>query len=863
MKKIDPSDYTPMMQQYLEIKKDYSDYIVFFRLGDFYEMFFQDALTASKELEIVLTGRDAGAEERVPMCGVPYHAVNLYLEKLIEKGYKVAIVEQVEDPKLAKGIVKREVIKLVTPGTIIEDGSINQKDNNYIVAVTETKDGFILAFSDLTTGENDLEKVPDDVNILFNEILNLNVKEVVIPSKMRNRLIKNYLSTYEMTISICDETDLPSYYRSLVNEIYDKDLITAFARLVNYLEKTQKQALVHLQKVQVFTTNSYLRIDNNSKKNLELIETFRRQSKQSTLFWLLDKCETAMGSRYLKQNILRPLIDRNHIEKRFSLVESFNDHFIIRSDIQEQLKKVYDLERIVGRISFGNCNAKDLVNLKKSLQTVPLIKKALSSLNNDFANELKDAMPDLDQLTNLIDSALIDNPPLSVKEGGFIKEGYNKELDDIRFNAQSSEEWLTNFVESERERTGIKKLRVGYNRVFGYYIEITNSQLDLVKEEFGYIRKQTLTRSERFITNELKEKEALILGANDAMINLEYELFQDIREQAKDYTSSLQQLARQLSETDMLVAFSVVAMNNRYIRPQICDTRTIDIEGGRHPVVEKINEEVFVENALHMSENDQILLITGPNMSGKSTYMRQLALIIIMAQMGSFVPAKSAIIPIFDQIFTRIGASDDLSSGMSTFMVEMLEVNYALKNATEKSLILFDEIGRGTATYDGMALAQAIIEYSHHKINCKILFSTHYHELTYLEDDLKALHNVHVRAKEENGSIVFMHKVVDGPTDRSYGIHVAKLAKLPNIVTKRANQILEELEKNHGYNIIKPQTIDLFNYQESLAKEDDEINRYHTIISQLESLDLDDMTPIKAMNILYDTIAEIRKISNK
>ncbi|HPJ24445.1 MAG TPA: DNA mismatch repair protein MutS, partial [Bacillota bacterium] len=366
------------------------------------EMFFQDALTASKELEIVLTGRDAGAEERVPMCGVPYHAVNLYLEKLIEKGYKVAIVEQVEDPKLAKGIVKREVIKLVTPGTIIEDGSINQKDNNYIVAVTETKDGFILAFSDLTTGENDLEKVPDDVNILFNEILNLNVKEVVIPSKMRNRLIKNYLSTYEMTISISDETDLPSYYRSLVNEIYDKDLITAFARLVNYLEKTQKQALVHLQKVQVFTTNSYLRIDNNSKKNLELIETFRRQSKQSTLFWLLDKCETAMGSRYLKQNILRPLIDRAHIEKRFSLVESFNDNFIIKSDIQEQLKKVYDLERIVGRISFGNCNAKDLVNLKKSLQTVPLIKKALSDLNNDFAVELRYAMPDLDQLTNLI-----------------------------------------------------------------------------------------------------------------------------------------------------------------------------------------------------------------------------------------------------------------------------------------------------------------------------------------------------------------------------------------------------------------------------------------------------------------------------
>jgi DNA mismatch repair protein MutS len=862
LKNIDPTIYTPMMQQYLEIKKDYTDYIVFFRLGDFYEMFFQDAILASKELEIVLTGRDAGADERVPMCGVPYHAANIYLEKLVEKGFKVAIVEQVEDPKAAKGIVKREVIKLVTPGTLIEDGSLNQKDNNYIVAISEIKKGYILAFSDLTTGENYLEKVPGDINILFNEILNLNVKEVVIPSDIKNKLIKHYLNEYELTISISDDIDLPSYYRSLISEVYDKDLIHAFSRLVNYLEKTQKQSLMHLQKVQVFESNSYLRIDNNSKKNLELTETFRRQSKSNTLFWLLDKCSTAMGSRYLKQSIHRPLIDYDRIQQRYSLVESLNNNFIIRSDIQDQLKKVYDLERIVGRISFGNCNAKDLVNLKKSLEAVPFIKKSLTDLKNDFANILENQMPDLSNLKDIIDKAIIDNPPLSIKEGGFIKDGYNSDLDEIKSNSENSKIWLENFVEQERERTGIKKLKVGYNRVFGYYIEITRGQLDLVKDDFGYIRKQTLSNSERFITNELKEKEALILGANESMINLEYELFLELREKAKEETVKLQELAKNLSELDMLIAFSIVSMNNRYIKPTLVEDRVIEIIDGRHPVVEVINDEIFVENSIFMGLNDQILLITGPNMSGKSTYMRQLALIIIMAQMGCFVPAKTARLPIFDQIFTRIGASDDLSTGLSTFMVEMLEVNYALKNATPNSLILFDEIGRGTATYDGMALAQSIIEYCHHKITCKILFSTHYHELTYLEDDLKALHNVHVKAKEENGTIVFLHKVVDGPTDRSYGIHVGKLAKLPNVVTKRANDILEQLEQNHGYNIIKPQTIDLFNYQESLVQEEKEEDKYKSIIEQLKELDINDLTPLKAMNILNEVVEEIKKKDN-
>jgi len=826
-------------------------------------MFFQDAILASKELEIVLTGRDAGSKERVPMCGVPYHAVNAYLEKLVEKGYKVAIVEQVEDPKDAKGIVKREVVKLITPGTIIEDGTVDQKDNNYIVAISEVKDGFILAFSDLTTGENYLERVPKDINILFNEILNLNVKEVVIPEKLRNKLIRKYLNEYELTISISDAIDLPSYYKSLVNEVYDKELIQAFARLVNYLEKTQKQTLMHLQKVQVFESNSYLRIDNNSKKNLELTETFRRQSKSGTLFWLLDKCQTAMGSRYLKQSIHRPLINKEHIEKRFSLVECFNNNFIIKSDIQEQLKKVYDLERIVGRISFGNCNAKDLINLRKSLTAVPAIKTSLMELKNDFASSIANNMPELGEFRDLITRAIIENPPLSIKEGGFIKEGFNNSLDEIRKASRDSKQWLEDFVESERIRTGISKLKVGYNRVFGYYIEITKGQMAQVTDEMGYVRKQTLSNSERFITEELKNKETQILGANESMINLEYELFLELREQSKDHTLALQELARQISELDMLVAFSIVSMNNRYIRPKLIEDRIIDVVDGRHPVVEVISDEIFVENSLYMDENDIILLITGPNMSGKSTYMRQLALIIIMAQIGCFVPAKSAKLPIFDQIFTRIGASDDLSTGKSTFMVEMLEVNYALKNATKQSLILFDEIGRGTATYDGMALAQAIIEYSHHRIHCKILFSTHYHELTYLEDDLKSLHNVHVKAKQENGTIVFMHKVVDGPTDRSYGIHVGKLAKLPNIIINRANDILKELEKNHGYNVIKPQTIDLFNFQESLTQHQVEDDKYISIIEQLEDLDILDMTPIKAMNILNDVIEEIKKISKK
>lgn len=863
MKDIDIMSYTPMMQQYLEIKKDYTDFIVFFRLGDFYEMFFSDAILASKELEIVLTGRDAGQEERVPMCGVPYHAVNLYTEKLIDKGYKVAIVEQVEDPSLAKGIVKREVIKIITPGTLMEEGTIDEKSNNFICSVSESVDRYLLAYSDLSTGQNFIVTMPKEVELLFSEIMNLNARELIIGSEFHQSILKPYLDTYELTISVHDDTTIPFFYRNLILDVYDKDLIKSFGRLISYLLLTQKRELLHLQKVQLFESSTYLRIDNNSKRNLELTETLRAQNRKGTLFWMLDECVTAMGSRYLKQNILRPLVDKEMIENRYHFVASMNDHFILQEELKNHLKAVYDLERIIGRLSFGNANAKDLTHLARSLSAVPDIKSVLNSLDNQYALSLSLRMNEVADLKERIYSAIVENPPLSITEGGFIKAGYSKELDSIKADSTTGKNWLDSFEAQERERTGIKKLKIGYNRVFGYYIEVSKGQMDQVKDEFGYIRKQTLSNSERFVTPQLKEKEQQIIGSLDESIKLEYELFLELRDMANHEIPQLQELAKALSETDMLNAFSTVSMKHRYVMPSLVQEKHINIVSGRHPVVERLLEnEVYVANDVSMDESTNILLITGPNMSGKSTYMRQLALTIILAQMGCFVPAEKASLPLFDQIFTRIGASDDLTSGKSTFMVEMLEVHYALQNATASSLILFDEIGRGTATYDGMALAQAIIEYAHQTIQCKILFSTHYHELTYLEDELKSLRNVHVVAKEDKGNIVFLHKVQNGPTDKSYGIHVAKLAHLPSALIRRAKMILEELEKNHGYNIIKPQTIDLFNFEEAMVEEESIEQEYHSVIDQLSNVAIEEITPLKAMNLLSDVIEEIKRIKH-
>ena len=857
MNDIDPEKYTPMMQQYLQIKKDYSEYIVFFRLGDFYEMFFQDAHIASKELEIVLTGRDAGQKERVPMCGVPYHSANMYIEKLINKGYKIAICEQTEDANASKKLVKREVVRLITPGTLTEEGTIDDKSNNFIASLSEGRKAYYLAYSDLSTGQNFIVSTPKDMELVMNEVFNLDAKELVVPSDINKTKLKTYTTQHGLVVSFSDQTSIPRTYKNLVSDIYDKETLTAFGRLINYLIDTQKKELLHLQKVEVFEAASYLKIDNHSIRNLELTETVRTQSRRGSLFWLLDECKTAMGSRYLKQTILRPLVDKEHIDNRFSAVEALNNDFISSEELAGFLKSVYDLERIIGRISFGNANGKDLVNLARSLSVVPNVRTIIDSVGNPYLLNQFTHIVDFTDVHALIEEAIVDNPPMTIKEGGIIKDGYSERLDELRDMAKNGKQWLKRFEEKERERTGISKLKIGQNRVFGYYIEVTKGQMDLVKDEFGYERKQTLTNSERYITTELKEKEAMIIGSEEDAIDLEYDLFIGIRNEIKAHITDLQHLARVLSEIDMLRAFSAVSMENDYVKPTINDEKIIDIKDGRHAVVETmLDDERFVANNTLMDNDTQILLITGPNMSGKSTYMRQTALSVIMAQMGCFIPAKEASVPIFDQIFTRIGATDDLSTGKSTFMVEMLEVGYALENATDDSLIILDEIGRGTATYDGMALAQAIIEYVHHKKKAKTLFSTHYHELTYLEDELARLKNVHVIAREEQGTIRFMHKVEAGPTDRSYGIHVAKLANLPKVLTSRAKDILAELEKNHGYNVIKPQTVDLFNYEEALTMEEQEAD-YEPIVRQLEDIDIESITPLKAMNILADVIQEL------
>lgn len=845
------------MQQYLDIKKDYSDYIVFFRLGDFYEMFFEDAILASKELEIVLTGRDAGQTERVPMCGVLYHAANIYLERLIEKNYKVAIVEQVEDPKFAKDLVRREVIRLVTPGTAIEDAMLDGKSNNYIASVGEAKSRYLLAYADLSTGETAIVLIPKDVEVLTTELANLEIKELVIASHFPIKKIKPYLDQTQLVVSLHDHFDLSTVQKALTSDVYDKDALEVFGRLVSYLTKSQRRELLHLQKVRVYESSGYLRIDYDSVRNLELIETARYQARKGSLFGLLDRCVTAMGSRYLKQSLLRPLIDRKRIVDRHRVVEAANEQFTVREDLRQAFQDVYDLERILGRVSFGNANAKDLIQLSRSLFAFPIVKQGLLGLNRPLSRTLADSVDSFDELATTIAKALVDNPPFSITEGGIIRPGYDPVLDQIKGNATMGRDWLSEFEQREQQRTGIKKLRVGYNRVFGYYIEITKGQLDLVKEEFGYERKQTLANSERYVTPELRQMESLILGSEEESIRMEYDLFVALREEVKCHTEALQKAAKAIAEADMLLAFSKVASEHRYVKPTIIEERSIEIHDGRHPVVEsRMEAGRFVENDLFLDAKTNILLITGPNMSGKSTYMRQLALVVVLAQMGSFVPASAARLPIFDQIFTRIGASDDLSMGQSTFMVEMLEVNRAIKNATEQSLILFDEIGRGTATYDGMALAQAIIEYAHAKLQCKILFSTHYHELTYLEDELHSLRNVHVMAREEQGSIVFLHKVANGPTDRSYGIHVARLAQMPKPLIRRADAILLELEQNHGTNVIKPQTIDLFNYED--VEESHDTQQTKSVVEQLKTLDVANLTPLQALNILFDVVEQLK-----
>ncbi|MDR0137453.1 DNA mismatch repair protein MutS [Metabacillus idriensis] len=852
--------YTPMIQQYLKIKAEYQDAFLFFRLGDFYEMFFEDAKRASAELEITLTSRDGGGAERIPMCGVPYHSAPGYIESLIEKGYKVAICEQTEDPKQAKGVVRREVVQLITPGTVMNGKGLQERENNYLASVTEFSSKFGFAVTDLSTGENQVTLL-NHIDDIINEMYSLGAKELVVHPDFPESYIKKIAERSRVTVSF--EIDAGTEkMEAIIGHLEDARLKETFGRLHNYLQKTQKRSLDHLQKVKVYQLQDFMKIDLYSKRNLELTETIRSKGKKGSLLWLLDETKTAMGARMLKQWIDRPLLSKNEIESRLQMVQSLLDHYFEREDLRERLKEVYDLERLAGRVAFGNVNARDLIQLKKSLQQVPAIKEVLTTVKHNQINEMAEKIDPCTELTDLLDAALVENPPLSIKDGNIMKDGFHEQLDQFRDASRNGKSWIAELEQQERMRTGIKSLKIGFNRVFGYYIEVTRANVHLL-EEGRYTRKQTLTNAERFITPELKEKETLILEAEEKMVDIEYELFVKLREQVKEFIPRLQSLSKCISELDVLQCFAVISEKRHYSKPSFSD-QELFIKDGRHPVVEKVmNSQEYVPNDCYFSNERGMLLITGPNMSGKSTYMRQVALTSILAQIGCFVPASEAVLPIFDQIFTRIGAADDLISGQSTFMVEMLEAKNAIVNATDNSLILFDEIGRGTSTYDGMALAQAIIEHIHHHIGAKTLFSTHYHELTSLADGLPQLQNVHVSAIEENGKVVFLHKIEEGPADKSYGIHVAELAELPAELIERAKEILESLEAEQTVKVSasvieKTETfksdeaqLSFFNEQPAKKESRQVPKKDMLVLEQLRAINLLEMTPLDAMNELY------------
>ena len=837
---VDKNKVSPMMLHYIDIKNKYPDTIVFYRLGDFYEMFFDDAITASHELELTLTGRNAGLEERVPMCGVPYHAKDAYIEKLVDRGYKVAICEQLEDPKEAKGIVDRDVIQVITKGTIL-DNLLNEKDNNFLASIYDYGYSYALTYSDISTGEI-YALIIEKENDLYREIVNKGINEVIANDKIDRNIIYTLKNDYHISITITN--DLSDDYSYVYEDISDIRLVTGIKHLISYIVTTKKSSLSHLKKVKTINEDDYLQFDIHTQRNLELTQTIRDNNRIYSLLWLLDKTKTAMGSRFLKQNIESPLRNKEEIERRYDIISKLLTEFIYKEDLIRLLDEVYDLERLSGRISYGNVNARDMLQLLRSLKVLPDIKAILKAINYD-----RDFDP-LTDLCELLETSINDNPPVTIHEGGLIKDGYNKELDELKSVRKNSKDFILQIEASEREKTGIKNLKIGYNKVFGYYIEVSKGNIPLVKDEWGYIRKQTLTTGERYITEELKEKEAIILGAEEKIIALEYDLFMDIRNKVKDKIPVLQEISNVLSELDMLISFSVVAEENNYTRPTITDDRVIKIIDSRHPVVEKVNKSDYVPNDIIMDNNVDILLITGPNMAGKSTYMRQLAIIVIMAQIGSFVPAKSCSIPIFDKIFTRIGASDDLVSGESTFMVEMKEANRALTDATINSLILFDELGRGTATYDGMSLAEAILEYIHNHIHAKTLFSTHYHELTSMARELKKIKNVHVSASEDNGNITFLHKVVNGSIDKSYGINVASLAHLPKEVIDRANEILSIYENKKDTKKNNYQQTS-FDFMEEEKKE--------SIEDEIKKIDPLNLTPIEAINTLYDLVNKVKE----
>ena len=845
LSEVDRTKLSPMMAQYIEIKDKYKDELVFYRLGDFYEMFFDDALIASRELELTLTGRVAGLDEKVPMCGVPHANVKTYIERLVNKGYRVAICEQLEDPRYTKGMVKRGIVDVISKGTIADNDLLNDKDSSYIASILFFSDSILMTVLDISTGYLATITLENSEEILVNEILELNLKEVIFIDNLNTSLISLLKKTYNIEVTINSEF-LWDKYKELFDIIPDARVKSGVAHLFYYLDVRQLKDLSHITKINYLKKNDYLEMDIHSIRNLELVETLRLKERTYSLLWLLDKCKTAMGSRKLKNWMLNPLKNKEKIIDRYEKVEKLNNEFIIKDELKNYLYEVYDIERLSGKVINGSLNARDLLQLKNSIKVLPMIKKKIEDLGFNYDINTHE------KLCELLDSAIVDNPPISVKEGYMIKEGYSSELDELRNIRSGGKDFVASFEAKVKEETGIKNLKVGFNKVFGYFIEIPNGSKNLVKDEYHWERRQTLTNCERYISPALKEKESMILNAEENIIDLEYKLFCSIKSLVKEEVPLLNATADALSEIDALVSLSVCSEEYNLVRPNITDEHVIDIKNGRHPVVEVVSKSEYVPNDCLLSNGINTLLITGPNMSGKSTYMRQMAIIVIMAQMGSFVPCESATLPIIDKIFTRIGASDDLVSGESTFMVEMKEARNAICNATKNSLILFDELGRGTATYDGMSLAQAILEYISDNIGAFTLFSTHYHELTRLDKKYKNIKNVHVSAVENGNEITFLHKVKNGAVDKSYGIHVARLAKMPDSLLKRADEILNEYESNAKKKNPEEKIQLTMDFETNVKKDD-------IIKETIENIDVLNTTPMEALNVLFDLKQKIKK----
>lgn len=838
--------YTPMMQHYLKMKEENPESILFYRLGDFYEMFFEDAKLVSQELDLVLTGRSAGVEEKVPMCGIPFHAANSYIQRLVKKGYKVAICEQLEDPSSAKGLVDRGIIKIITPGTYM-DATMDAKSTNYMASCDVSSFEITVIYCELSTGELKYQTLQRSLVALQKALLEQNVSELVCPMTMDKKWMAALEEMDTMLISKHKKANIDSEDLPLLNGIESESLKEAFALLMAYLKDTQKQRIDHFLPIESMDKDKVLVMDYETKNHLELVSSQSSNAKAESLWSFMDKCQSAMGSRMLKRWIEYPLIDAEKIAKRQVAVKDLKENFMLRENLKEHLVYVYDMERLASRMAYGNASPRDVLQLVATLEHAKPILDLASSLNS--YPEFND-VPDCQELYNEIKNAIIENPPLTLKEGGVFNDGYNQELDEVRKIAKQGKDFILELEAKERERTGVKSLKVGYNRVFGYYIEVRNGNLDNIKEEFGYHPKQTLANATRFITQELKEKEEQILHAQETKVKLEQSLFNDLLMRIKRDLFDLHACAQALSTIDVLVSLAILASEKGYVCPVFHPGYNVNVVEGKHPILDdRMKKKRYVSNDWKMSEEEHIQLITGPNMGGKSTYMRQNALLVVMAQMGSFIPAKTAQLPIFDRIFTRIGASDDILTGKSTFMVEMMEANTALRYATKHSLILFDEIGRGTATYDGMALAQAMLEYIDEAIGAKTLFSTHYHELTELAEEHQSMRNVHVDVREEKNEIEFRYRVIEGKADKSYGINVAKLAHLPKVVLDRASQLLLNFENQDNNQ----------NYQPSLFVMDQVQPEKSQLLQQLQELDIDSMTPRDAMDCLY----ELKKLSEK